>query len=264
MIGVLWAQELRRGLRGLVLWCVVIAAPAFLYLPIYSSFGGSSQIQSLLKSLPPALIKAINYTSISTGAGYTESTYFGLLGFALSAVAAITWGAGLIAREEESGWLELVAAHDVSRLSLGVARALVLVTRIAALAVVAYVVVLAFTGPAGLGIDGGRLVLTAALFGLLALASGAAAFAAGCVTGRSGVALAAGAIVAAGGYALNGIGNDSSGVAWVYRFSPYHWAYGGEPLATGAVGMGAWGLALFAVVLLAIGVVRLLRRDLGR
>ncbi|SDN65407.1 ABC-type multidrug transport system, ATPase component [Cryobacterium flavum] len=50
----------------------------------------------------------------ATGAGYTQATLFGLIGFLLLSIAATSWGAGALGGDEESGRLELTLAHGVT------------------------------------------------------------------------------------------------------------------------------------------------------
>src|SRR5690606_11020155 len=73
--------------RGLIGWTVAIIAVLALYLPLYPSIAGSGQLEDLLASMPPSLVNSLGFASIASGTGYAQATYFGLLGFALPAIA---------------------------------------------------------------------------------------------------------------------------------------------------------------------------------
>lgn len=259
----LFRKVFAAGGLGLLLWCIVIAAPAALYLPLFPSIGGNAQMQKLIDGLPAALTKTINYQSITTGSGYTQSTYFGLIGFVLVSVAAIRWGASAIGGDEETGILELTLAHGVTRSEVIVARYAALLVRVAALAVVAFLVVLAFDAPGDLELDLGHLAGTAVVFGALALVAASVAFLFGAAFGRSVWGVAAGALVTALGYVFNALGNQEARLAWLHHLSPYSWAFGGQPLSSGSSLAGLLGLLALSAVAFVVALLVFRRRDVG-
>jgi len=249
--------------RSLLGWSLGFIAALSLYLPIFPSMSGNSQMQDLIDSLPPELTRTINYENISTGAGYTQSTFFGLMGFLLISIAAISWGAAAIGGDEESGQLELTLAHAVTRIEVAVQRFAALAVKILALAAVAFLVVMAWNGPAELDINLADLASTCLLFAGLALVSGSTALLCGALTGRHIWGIVGGAAVAVGGYVFNAVGNQSADLAWLHALSPYYAAYGHDPLIQGA---DAWTLVLFylaALVLGALAALTLRQRDVG-
>ncbi|WP_343317812.1 ABC transporter permease subunit [Arthrobacter sp. TMP15] len=115
----LFRRSIGDSWRSTLGWTIGVAAALLLYLPLFPALGGKdSQMAQLINSLPPQLVNTLNYGSITTGAGYTESTFFGLLGFVLIVIAATSWGTAAIAGDVENGTLELVLAHAVSRTQL--------------------------------------------------------------------------------------------------------------------------------------------------
>lgn len=76
-------RALTDGWRGLLGWTVGLAAVALLYLPLFPSMA-SPELTDVLDALPPALIETLGYRDIGTGPGYTQATFFGLIGFVLS------------------------------------------------------------------------------------------------------------------------------------------------------------------------------------
>lgn len=103
-------RSLRESWRGLIGWSLGIAAVLFLYLPLYPSFGSGGQLQDMIKSLPKELVQTLGYDQIATGAGYAQSTFYGLMGFLLLTIAAVLWGSAAIAGADEWG-----ASNSTSR-----------------------------------------------------------------------------------------------------------------------------------------------------
>src|SRR5690606_33567355 len=155
----------------------------FLYLPLYPSIGASDQMKQLIDSLPKQLIDTLGYNQITSGAGYTEATFYGLMGFLLLTICGVLWGASLAAAEE-SGRAELDLAHGIGRSRYVVETALSVLVRILWLGVFAALVIWALNGPAELDLEPARIVgASAALVGL-AFLTASAALLAGAVTGR--------------------------------------------------------------------------------
>lgn len=228
------------GWRSQIGWSVGIAAPVFLYLPIFPSMSGSSQMQEMINSLPKELTRTLNYDQIGTGPGYVQSTFFGLIGFLLISIAVISWGAAAIGGDEESGQLELTLAHGVTRVQVALERFAALTVKILGLTVLAFVLVLLWNGPAELELDVVNLLGTSLLFGGLALLCGSAAMLGGALSGRRVWGIGAGAFVAVVGYIFNALGNQSPDLEWLHALSPYNWAYGHNPMTDGA----NWGTVL--------------------
>ena len=254
-------RSLADGARPLLGWSLGIAAALTLYLPLFPSMGGNGQMEEMIANLPPELVKTLGYDTISTGAGYTQGTYFGLIGFLLLTIAATGWGSAAIAGAEESGRLELVLAHGVSRTRYALEQTAAVLLRLLLLGAVGAVLVLAFNQPSGLGLQASHvLAASAALVALTAL-SATAALAVGALTGRRVLATGAGAAVAVLGYVLNAVANQSPDGEALHALSPYHWAYGQTPLADGLDPAGLGWLLLAIAVCTGIAVLALRRRD---
>ncbi|MDQ0895688.1 ABC transporter permease subunit [Agromyces ramosus] len=258
----LFRRTLADSWRGLAGWTAGVVATLLLYLPIYPSFGGNGQMQELVESLPPELVRTIGYDQISTGAGYAQSTFFGLVGFVLLTIAAVGWGTGAIANDEENGQLELTLAHGVTRGQVLAERSAAVLVKLAWLALVAVVTVLALNEPSELGIEVGPLVATSAALVGLSFLSAAAAIAVGAIAGRRSWALGAGAGIAVYGYVMNALSNQSDDLDGLHDWSPYAWAFGSEPLTNGW-DWRIWLLYAVAAVLLVIGWIVFRRRDVA-
>lgn len=249
--------------RSLIGWGIGLAAASVLYLPLFPSMSGDEAMQDLINSLPPELTRTINYDQIGTGAGYTQATLFGLIGFLLMSIAAIGWGASALGGDEESGQLELTLAHGVTRVDVAVQRFLAMAVKILALAGLTFVLVWALNEPAELEIRVENLFGTSVLFAGLILLTGSVALLCGALSGRRVWAIAGGAAVAVIGYVFNAIGNQSPDLTWLHALSPYSWAFDANPMTIGA----DWGaVGLFYGLSLLLGAVTALvlrRRDIG-
>jgi len=246
---------LRRSLveswRSLLGWSIGVAAVVLLYLPLYPSIGGNGEMQQIIDSLPPELVKTLGYEDIASGTGYTQSTFYGLMGFVLLVIAATSWGSAAIGGAEESGRLELTLAHGVGRVQYAVESALAVLVKVAWLGAFSGVLVALLNEPSKLGINPADIVAASAALTGLAYLSAAAALLLGAATGRRVVATAAGAGVAVVGYVCNAIGNQVADLEWLRAVSPYAWAFRNTPLSDGLDVGGLtllWGLALLCCV----------------
>ncbi|MGN8553719.1 UNVERIFIED_CONTAM: ABC transporter permease [Microbacterium sp. SLM126] len=252
-----WLAE---GWRGLVGWSIGLTAVALVYLPLFPTMQ-SPELSGLIETLPPELVRTLGYENITSGAGYAQATFFGLIGFVLVTIAAIDWGASFIAGAEESGRLELTLAHGVGRVQYALESAAALVVKLLALGLVALLVVWTVNGPAELDLDlVNLLAVTKALVGV-GLLSGAAALAGGAITGRRKWGVGVGSAVAVGGYVLQAIANNSEDLDWLRAMSPFDWAFGQAPLANGMDWLGLTFLWGGAAVLIAVATAALARRD---
>ncbi|KQR48608.1 ABC transporter permease [Microbacterium sp. Leaf161] len=244
-------RNLRESWRSLLGWTVGLAAVLFLYLPLYPSIGGNGQMQDIIDALPKQLVETIGYDQISSGAGYTQSTFYGLMGFLLLTIAAVIWGSAAIAGAEESGRAELDLAHGIGRGQYALESALAVLVRLLWLGAFSGVVVRALNDSAGLDLEGWHIVgASAALTGLAFLTASAALFA-GAATGRRIWATGVGAGIAVVGYILQALAKQSKDLDWMNALSPYAWVYRQSPLAEGVDPGGlalTWGLAVAFVV----------------
>ena len=249
--------------HGLLGWAIGLAAAAFLYLPLYPSMSGTSGMQDLIRQLPPELIKTLDYDQIGTGAGYTQATLFGLIGFLLLSIAATSWGAGALGGDEESGRLELTLAHGVTRVQVAVARFCAIAVKILTLSALLFAVVLALNDSAQLQIKVGNLLGTCLLFGGVSLLTASAALLGGALTGRRSGGIVGGAGVAVVGYIFNAVGNQSASLEWLHTLSPYYWTFGNNPLSAGANVVTIVTFYALCALMATAAAIALRQRDIG-
>ncbi|MBD7956361.1 ABC transporter permease subunit [Microbacterium sp. Sa4CUA7] len=253
-------RALLDGWRGQIGWSIGVVAVVGLYLPLFPAMR-TPELAGVLNSLPPELVRTLGYEDIATGAGYTQATFFGLIGFVLITIAGIAWGAAAIGGAEESGRLELTLAHAVGRVQYALESAAAVLVKLLLLGVVAWAAIALLNGPAELDLQLGKLVAVVFAWVGVGLFSATAALAAGAVTGRRAWGLGVGAGVAVAGYVLQAVANNSDDLDWLRVFSPYEWAFGQAPLANGVDGPGLALLWGGGAVLIALATAALARRD---
>ena len=97
-----FAKWLWDGRRSTVAWAGAIAAVGGMYAAFWPTID-DPDMQDALESYPESLLEAINYTDISTAAGYLDATVYGLLVAVLTIVYSSASGSRIIAGEEDAG-----------------------------------------------------------------------------------------------------------------------------------------------------------------
>jgi ABC-2 type transport system permease protein len=124
-------------LRGQILgWGIALALLAVILVQFYGTIvEQQEQFDQLLEHYPKELIAFFgNMDSFATPSGYLTIEFFSYMPLILG-IFAVLIGSGLLASDEESGRLDLIMAHPVSRTALFVGRLLAFV--VATLAILA-------------------------------------------------------------------------------------------------------------------------------
>lgn len=250
---------------GAVLGLVLIAVSQAI-VSQFATVADRHEIGVVVAAVPPIMQglagKPIN---VETLGGYTQYKYgaFFPLVASLWSILALS---GTLAAEARRGSLEFVAASPMSRWRIALEKLFGHIV-VLALAMSLIFLSIAFIGSAlarlpGDEISVGAAAAYAAWLGLLALVSGALAFAIAPFLGRGAAAGIAGAFVF-GGFILNGYQIAIPELAPFAKLTWFGWTTNHIPLA----GLYDWpsvGLvAVVAVVLLAVGVYAFVRRDIG-
>lgn len=206
-----------------------------------------------------------NPVNVGTVGGYVMWKYGPVFVYAacLWSILALS---GTLAVEARRGSLDLVAATPLGRRRLAIeklaAHLTVLAGSMVVLAFASWLAGAAFASLPGDAISTQAAIGFALWVGLLALASGAVAFALAPFFGRAAAAWLAGFLLFAG-YLLNGYQAAVPALAGVAHLSWFSWTAKHVPLA----GLYDWGslvpVAVVSVALLTVGVEAFARRDLG-
>ncbi|MEN3306683.1 MAG: beta-exotoxin transport system permease protein [Micromonosporaceae bacterium] len=258
-----FTKALRDARRGLLGWAVGVGAVALMYAAFYPSISKPAFAQAL-ENYPESLKRAFNLQDITSPAGYLGSYVFGLLVPVLLVVFTVITGSRAIAGDEESGVLDLILAHPVSRTRLLLSRLGALAVEVVLICAVVYLLLVAIAGPAKLAsIGAGHLAAASAQLALFGLVFATLATAVGAATGKRAAAVAVTAVVAVAGYFANNLAPQVAGLHWAQKLSPFYWYTAGQPLRHG-LQLGWCALLLgVSALLTAAAVTALARRDLA-
>ena len=208
--------------RAMLWWCVAFAAFIAVNIVFYPSVKGQQDFDELMEQLPESLRVL---TGISEGLSITSPVRRREV--ALGRMAAIVV---LVTAMAAAGAATLLVGDPLVGLDDGLSAVHLLAACVDAL--------------------------------LLALVFTALAFAVGAASGRKAEALAVASAVATAMFLLNGFGDLIDALATLRVVSPWHWYAGGDPLTNGFTLQGTVPALVTTVVLVALGVWRLDRRDL--
>lgn len=253
------------GWKSLTIWSVAVAAVSSLYLGLWPSMRSSfSATSDMIKAMPKSLTKAVGYDQLTSGAGYTQVTILGIMGFMLLSIAAIGWSNRAIATPLERGDMELSLAHALGRTGLYVQRSVAVLLQIAVFCTVVGLCILAWNGPGELQIKAANLLPSLIGMGLLGVLAASFSLAAGAVFASRNAALGAGALLTVGAYLANALGKQGEKYDFLLSISPYNWAFDGKTLENGWSGASDyWLLCLVAAVVWLAGLVAFQRRDIS-
>ena len=233
----------------------------------YGTAEARVEIANLVTSVPPIIAgMAGNTVNVDTMGGFLTYKYGPFFAF-LAGLWSILALSGTLAGEARRGSLDFVAAAPFGKRRIALeklaAHVTVVTLSMVLLAIAAWVAGSVF-GSAELGDE--IPVISAVGFalwvGLMALASGAIAFALAPVVGRGSAAGVAG-MALLGSFVIGNYAPYVPAFEGIANLSWFHWTYDHVPLA----GQYDWPslalVAVIAVVLLAVGVELFARRDLG-
>jgi ABC-2 type transport system permease protein len=253
-------RDWRRALAG---WILGITAVGCLYAAFFTTVN-TPEMARALEAYPKGLLVALGFTDVTSAAGYLGSTTFGILGPILVLVFATALGGGAIAGDEEGGRLDLTLAHPVSRWSVLVQRFAALVIAMLASGVILAAALVAISGPAGLqGVGPGNLLAASLQLSLFGVIFGVLALAVGAASGRRSVVNGVLAVVGVLSFFANNLAATIEGLEWTRSLSPFFYMSGGAPLRNGLQVDDALVLVAASLVLLIAGGLVFDRRDIA-
>ncbi|MEU4820313.1 ABC transporter permease subunit [Actinomadura sp. NPDC023710] len=259
LVRTMYGKTLWDNRRILTVWATATGLLAMMYAAFYPQLSADSMAST------PEAMSGFGLDDASSAAGYLQGAVFGLLVPLLATFYGSATGARMISADEESGYLNLLLAHPISRTRLLLQRFAALATGAVLIAAVVLAAMLAVRSSAELDTVGAGDVAAQCLnLALLAIVFGALGTGIGATVGKSRATvfgITAGIGVAA--YVLNGFA-PQIGADGLRYLTPFHYYIGGEPLKNGFQLIDAAVLAIVAAVLIAAGTWRLGRRDIAR
>ncbi|GGZ21274.1 ABC transporter permease subunit [Streptomyces poonensis] len=255
MSAAVFAKTLSDSRRSLIGWAVGTALVGMVYASTYPSQRQNTE------SIPEALRESLHVDG--TAAGYLQATVFGVIVPLLAMIYGVAMGSRAIASDEESGQLDLLLAHPITRTRFALQRFGALVAGAFGIAALVWLAVLAVRSSAELtSVTPVELLAQCLNLALLAITFGALALGIGAAVGRRAVVLVVSAIAGVLAYTASTFATQI-GADWLAYLSPFHYYIGGEPLKNGF----QWGdgavLVIASAVFVVAGVVRFNNRDVN-
>lgn len=252
------------ALRGQIIgWGLGIAALGLIVVPFYDVFmAEQADFMEMAESYPPEFLAFFggDVATLATTEGYLGMYAFSMLP-AIVGIFAVIVGSGLLASDEESGRLDLIVAHPVSRAALFWGRTLAFLAASLGTMILGWLGFVVLLGGSSLDVGWAQMALPflpllaqTLIYGALALLLSML------LPARRLAAAVAGAVMVAS-YFLSSMANLNQGLAAVAQFLPYDYYQGGEAL-NGLAWRPFLGLLAVSGVLALLAWWRFDRRDI--
>ncbi len=221
------------SLRGQILgWGLGVAALGLLLVPFYDVFmGQQADFMQMVESYPPEFLAFFGGDAASLA---TPEGYLGMYGFSMLplivGIFAVIAGSGLLASDEESGRLDLIVAHPVSRAGLFWGRTLAFVAASIAILILGWLGFSVLLGGSSLGINVGQMALPFLPLLAQTLIFGALALLLSLLLPARRLAAAGAGIVLVTSYLLSSLAGLNESLASAARFLPYDYFQGSDAL----------------------------------
>jgi len=252
---------LRMARRAGLIWGLSLAALVVLTVAFYPAFRDEPELSGIIESIPQPLVDAFGLSDFGTPAGFLRGNLYAVLVPLLMAVAGVILMNGQTAVDEDAGRMEVYLAQPVRRWSVFLGRAAGIVGWLLVIGVVMLAAQLASDAVFDVDIATERIVATVVLCTLLGVFHGAVAAAVAGWTGRPGVVLGVGLAIAVAGYIAIALFPISDVLEPWRHASPWDWALGGDPLASGTEAWRYLALGLPSLAIIALGAWGFGRRD---
>lgn len=244
----------------LLWWSVGLFAMVFVYVGGYKQYAEAGILDTELPEFMGALMGELDF---ATATGYLNATIYTLLGSILVIIFSMMLGARAIAGEEESGMLDMILAHPVSRTRFVLERFAALVVSITVIGLAVWIGVVATTRFAEMAVPIVNIAAATTGLTLVGIVFGAVAFAVGALSGSRALAAGIAAAVAVSTYLINTLAPMYEGLSALQKLSPFYYYLGGDPLREGFDIGGLAVLAVVALLLAGLAVWGLNRRDVA-
>lgn len=213
-------------------WCLGVAAFIVISLGFYASFRDqANQLNEVISHLPDAARSLISDSgSFFTPDGFLSARLYYLLLPLLLSILAIGLGSSLIAKEEDSGTLEVLLSRPISRAKLLAGKALAGLIIVLAVSLVALIAATIVCKLVRLEVAFDRIILATLLSTLLALVFGAIAFAVAAHGRARAASVGIAALFSIGSYLMSSLDDVVQVLRWPAKLLPYHYYRPGEVL----------------------------------
>lgn len=261
------SHALRRRRSALLWWTVAFVGLSALLAVAYPTVRGNSELDRTFANLPPGVEDLLGLGDgnlLTSPTGYLDSQLYTNILPIMLLIFAVGMAAWSVAGDEAAGTFELLVTNPISRVRVALGRLAALLALLIVLAAASAASLIALAPATDLddGLPASRIIAATAAATLLAVAFAAVAFAIGAATGNRSAALAAAAGFAVVGYLVEGLAHQVPALRPLRAVNPWHWLLSTDPLRHGLT-LQAWAPPVIAtIVLVAVGLPRLARRDL--
>jgi ABC-2 type transport system permease protein len=213
-------------------------------------------------NVPASVSNLLGGADYGTITGWFRSEIAVIYGPLVIGALAITGASSTTAGEEEDRILALVLTHPIRRARLIAAKALGIALIVLFVALSVWVGLIVGVAVGGGGITLAHITALAVQLAFFGFATGAVAIALGAGTGRKSLAVGVATAIAILGWLINSLAPLVSAITWLKYLAPYYYYAGHDPLSRGIDVTGLVVLGVLTLVLTAIGLVGIERRDL--
>jgi ABC-2 type transport system permease protein len=235
--------------RGAVLaWGIGLALYGMFIMLYYDTMMASREaFERLIQSYPPELLIFFGGTiDLFSNPGFLQVYFFSYMPLVIG-IFAVLAGSGLLVGDEESGVLDLLLAHPVSRAAMFWGRALALVLSSLAILLIAFLGFALMLPESGMDVGLGTLALPfLTLFAYLLFFGMLALLLSFLLPSRRSAAMTAGMLMVAS-YLISSMAGLDESIEAIARFSPTTYFQGGKAVEGLEV---TWLLGLLAFALL--------------
>jgi len=252
-----------RRFRGQILgWGIALALLGMLLISMYDSFAGEQeQLAELLAIYPPEISAFMgDISAMSTPEGWVSLEFFSYMPLILG-IFGVLMGSGLLVSHEESGTLDLIMAHPVSRSALFMGRLLAFVAATVAILVITWLGFIVSMTWSSMDIGWGRMWLP--LLSLLAelLLFGTMSLLLSMVLPSRRLAATTAGLLLVASFFITGLAKINEDLELLAKLSPLNY-YQALDAFQGLNGAWLAGLLAVAVVFAALAWWRFQRRDI--
>ncbi|MBE0417888.1 MAG: ABC transporter permease subunit [Coriobacteriia bacterium] len=260
MLRSVFTKTLYDARKMLLWWSLALTGTMLVYVAGHKQYVEAGFLEAEMPEFLGAFMGKLDFAS---GAGYLNATIYTLLGSVLVVIFALMLGARAIAGDEESGMLDVLLAHPVSRTRFVLERFAALALAVGVIGFVMWAAVSAASRFSEMDVPIVNIAAATAGLTLLGIVIGSLALAVGALTGRQALAAGVTAFIALAAFLANNLAPMFEGLEFVQRLSPFYYYLGGDPLREGFDVGGLAVLTAAALVLAGLAVWGLNRRDIA-
>lgn len=267
MLNNVYLKTLRDMRRSMFWWVAGMFVFTLWFVTIFPSIQESNvDFQEYIEAFPESFraMFGIDQVDFTTLEGYLSMELFSMFYPVLILAFAVSYGAGLLGSEEESGTLEILLSTPTPRWRVMLSKFAALVTFTVIVLLATWLGILAGAAIAGVeDVDVANLFAGVFNMAPLALFFGALAYMLTGVIGGRGTALGVTLALAAVTYLMSTLSELATLPEWMQTLSPWHYYDGVSVLIDGVDPLNVLVLLGLAALFVVIGILGFERRDVG-